>query len=182
MTAVDYFPPPTPEQRAAADRAWEERFVRQRRELGIVTLEDIHMMKSAQTDTEARVDAAEVQATYTPAYHHAGLGAAPPRVFGESMETYERRLLRPLAPLSAQYAKANFDHVGDMNAVRAVAAEIRRDAVAAGRRNEGELREVVETDATGRRITRFYGAPGAAWDRFKMPYRFVKSFNGERVF
>ena len=165
-----------PGMKAAIERtrAYEQRCAREQQ------LQEVPQVNNE--STQMRLDSAKLQALYDPAYHQAGLGAAPPRVFGESNEVHERRLLAPLVPLSATYAKVDFGKVGDMNVVRAMAAEIRRDAVAAGRRNEGELREVVETDATGRRITRFYGAPGAAWNRFKMPYRFVKSFNGERVF
>jgi hypothetical protein len=41
----------------------------------------------------------------------------------------------------------------------------------------GELREIVETDRTGRHISRFVGDPGAAWQPFKLPLRIVTGFN-----
>ena len=170
------FPPPTPERLAAVEREWEERMAQQRRELGIKTLEDHSMIRATQTDSEARADSAEIQATYDPAYRAATGTAAPPRVFGESLDDYNLRLVRPLQKHSAQFAKVDFGKIGDPTAVREIAARIRSDALATLTQNDGPLKGRTTPDAVGRLITRFSGSPGSCWNQFKAPYRFVKSF------
>lgn len=131
----------------------------------------------AQIDVEGR----EMQARFDGAYNSLNQ-RAPQRVFGESMREYELRLLRPLQVHSKKYSKSNLAHVHDATALRVVGDDIRADAIKVSRANVGPLREVTETDGAGRRITRFFGEPGAVWDRFKMPYRFVKAWNNEKVF
>jgi hypothetical protein len=40
----------------------------------------------------------------------------------------------------------------------------------------GRLTEVIETDRTGRQISRFYGDPELVWGPFKMPSRLIASW------
>jgi hypothetical protein len=58
------------------------------------------------------------------------------------------------------------------------------DAIAVARNPatvpEGTLREVIETDVTGRRISRFIGSPEACWGPFKTLTKFVTAFPGAR--
>lgn len=47
----------------------------------------------------------------------------------------------------------------------------------AGRLDAQPLREVIETDRTGRRTSRFYGDPGACWNMFSGRLRAVVGIN-----
>ena len=166
----------SPEFDEQMDRAYDEESSLRRRELGIKTLEDHSMITAMQTDSEARADSAEIQATYDPAYRAATGAAAPPRVYGESLDAYNLRLVRPLQKHSAQFAKVDFGKIGDATAAKEIAARIRSDALATLTQNEGPLKSHTTPDAVGRLITRFSGAPGSCWNQFKAPYRLVKGW------
>lgn len=131
---------------------------------------------------QTRLDSATLQAKYDQAYRCSTGAAAPPRVFGEAIETYERRLIAPLQKHSTKFASPDLNKIGDMTALRALAEDIRADAIKVSLKNEGPLRSYQETDGGGRTLTKWVGAPGACWDRFKLPYRFVKKFGNEQVF
>jgi hypothetical protein len=134
--------------------------------------EDSEVTQISPTDVG---DGAEIQSTYDDAYRHALLGAAPPLVYGENLNGYERRLLRPLQPLSKQYAKSNLNAIGDAVVFRHVASEIRKDAIATARTSEGPLRAVVgPPDGSGRRITRYFGDPREAWLPFTPAPRYAR--------
>jgi hypothetical protein len=132
---------------------------------------------------DARADArcAEVQSQLDPVYQLHNL-RAPQRVHGESEQQYSIRLLKPLQQFSETWAKADLAQMDRAGLFPVVVNDVLAAARKAATKNEGPLRMVKVTDDSGRKITRFYGAPGSAWNRFKLPYRFIKSINGESLF
>jgi hypothetical protein len=131
---------------------------------------------------QLRLDSAEIQAKYDPAYRAAMGEAAPPRMHGESLDTYHRRLAGPLQKHSEKYGTVDLGKIGDATVLKHIATDICTDAVASSMRNVGPLRSFATQDAAGRNIRRFVGAPGACWNQFKRPYQFIKSINGQPVF
>ena len=126
--------------------------------------------------SEASVDSqsADLQSKAESAYQAHGL-RAPARVFGEPVDDYRRRLLRPLLPHSNTWGAVSLSTLPD-SALRIVEQEVFSDSVAAGTRSghgAGPLREVVETDRSGRKISRFFGDPEDTWSPFKMESRDV---------
>lgn len=102
-----------------------------------------------------------------------GVSIERPRI-GDSVAGFMRRAgtqLQRLAPKS-RYHNADLNLVSDKRTLREVFYQIADDATAAAYDPQtvpaGTLREVVETDRTGRRLTRFVGSP--TWlDTFSLP-------------
>lgn len=104
---------------------------------------------------------------------------APRWLQGECLTQYRQRLLGKYKQHSANWkavelAKLNAD------ALDIVETQVYADAYQAATRptsvEAGTLRSVTETDYTGRRITRFYGDPNAAWEPFKRAPRLVSGW------
>jgi hypothetical protein len=125
---------------------------------------------------EARYQAAAVeeQARADAAYAAHGL-RAPARMINEDLDAYQRRLARPLQAHSSRWGVGVDLTPFRDNALRTVTGQIFSDAAAAAMKNDtpGQLRQVVSQDATGRRITRFYGDPEACWGPFKQASRVI---------
>ena len=106
---------------------------------------------------------------------------APPRVTGESELQYRVRLLRQFQPHSRAWAPVELHRLGP-DTLGIAEDAIYGDAIAAAHDPktvpEGCLREVTETDRTGRKISRFVGSPEAAWGPFKAPARLVTGWPG----
>jgi hypothetical protein len=108
---------------------------------------------------------------------------APPAVAGETLLEYRKRLLRPLQKFSPKLKAADLSKISDVNAFEYFEDGILADAAAeaaqptAASLRPGELREIRTPDQSGRVITRYIAAdPGACWDRFHGPIRYLQRF------
>ena len=131
-------------------------------------------------NNEARYDAhaANHQSLADGAYRAQGM-VAPPRVFGESIDDYRRRLLAPLVHHSEEWRGVDVAKLPE-TALLIAEKKIYADTVAAGTNTgagAGPLREIVSVDRTGRKIHRFYGDPENCWAQYKSPVRCVTGFN-----
>jgi hypothetical protein len=92
---------------------------------------------------------------------------------GESPMQYRKRMLEKFRPLSAAWKDANVSSIADPKLLAIAEKQIFADAERAARdpRNfeRGTLREVIEPDRAGRRISKFIGHEGTCWDRFGLP-------------
>ncbi|MHB8423931.1 MAG: hypothetical protein ACYDB9_02075 [Gammaproteobacteria bacterium] len=110
-----------------------------------------------------------VQQRADDAYRAVGCDGAPLHLSGESLTDYRHRLLRGLQGKSPTWRGVQLPRAAD--ALAAIEPQILRDAVASLRDSAnygpGQLKEVVERDATGRRITKFYGDNSVTWSPFQ---------------
>ena len=115
------------------------------------------------------------------AYRAVGHDGSPAHLLGESLTDYRLRLLRGVQGKSPTWKSASLPRAQDMLDV--AEPQIFRDAVASLRDNAnyapGQLKEVVERDATGRRITKFYGDNSVTWAPFQpRQIAYVTAFGG----
>ena len=100
---------------------------------------------------------------------------APAPLIGESPFAYRQRMAARFKKHSKTYADMNIASINDPKLFGVIEAQIYSDAQAAAMSPcdvpQHTLREVIKTDATGRRITSFVGDPAACWDSFKSPSR-----------
>jgi hypothetical protein len=105
---------------------------------------------------------------------------APSPLQGERLIDYRVRLAARYQKHSKVYASANLNMVRDPAVLAHVEDAIFADAMSAARDGSalppGTMRAICTPDPTGRQITSFVGSAGACWNRFKMPYRFVKQW------
>lgn len=110
---------------------------------------------------------------------------APPCVNGETEHDYRVRLLSKYKTHSSKHKDIDLDKVQDPTAFEMIEDAIYADAVHVANNPKDIPMNVllprVTQDATGRKITRFVGQPGSCWNRFKMPYRFVKRWGDEKT-
>lgn len=106
--------------------------------------------------------------------------SAPRWVDGESLSQYRQRLLSKFKAHSADWKGVALAKLGD-DVLGVAETRIYADAIVAATDPAnvpaGQLREIIETDRSGRRISRFIGDPGACWDMFKQPARNVIGWN-----
>ena len=122
-----------------------------------------------------------VQARTDAAYRAVGRDGAPAALQGEGLRDYQLRLLDGLKAKSPAWRNVQLPRAGD--ALAAIEPMILKDAVASLRDNAnyapGQLKEVVERDATGRRITKFYGDNSVTWGPFQpRQISYVTAFGG----
>jgi len=122
-----------------------------------------------------------IQTRADPAYRATGHDGAPGRLLGESVTDYRLRLLNGVKAKSPTWRGATLPRAADV--LNAAEPQILSDAVASLRDNAnyapGELKEVIERDATGRRITKFYGDNSITWAPFQpSSVKYVTGFGG----
>lgn len=104
------------------------------------------------------------------------MDSAPRWTNGESFPDYVRRLAGKYKQHSATWKDTDLSKV-DANILGVISKQIYADALQAAAAPSsvpvGMLREVVENDRTGRRISKFIGDPEATWGPFKQPLRGV---------
>jgi hypothetical protein len=107
--------------------------------------------------------------------------SAPSPVQGETLMQYRTRLLTPFQPHSPTWSRVRLSALAP-DALSVAENAIYSDSLVAAHNPatvaEGTLREIVEADATGRRISRFIGHPEACWGPFKQPARLVTGWPG----
>jgi hypothetical protein len=110
-------------------------------------------------------DAAEVAALFGE-----GVGAPLPN---EGDEAYTRRVLAGMQRHSPKFQYSNFD--SQSSSYLADTFEmVRSDAIENFKRPEGQLRSAVSTDGANRRITRWFGDPHEAWQKFCPPPQYAR--------
>lgn len=127
---------------------------------------------------EARFNqhAARHQARAAEAYGFHGM-APPPRISGESVDDFRRRLLSPLMRYSKRWQNVKAETVGE-TILPILEEQVFADAVEAIRGDAtGPLREVVTKDQAGRSIHKFYGSSADTWAPFQQPSRIVTGWN-----
>ena len=102
-------------------------------------------------------------------------------LFGESPRAYRRRLAAQFQPKSAEWSKVKLAEIKDDAMFDIAESRIYADAQAAsmspGAFSGESLREIIKTDAAGRRIIEFIGNIGGFINQFKAPSRKVTGFN-----
>jgi hypothetical protein len=104
---------------------------------------------------------------------------------GEGVTQYRKRLAAELKQHSPAWK--NVDVAGLYGAAFDVAetqifADAEREARHPTNIPKGEVVTRVTSDAVGRPITRFFAShPGAVWDKFKPPFRYVKRWGDEKT-
>ena len=80
---------------------------------------------------------------------------------------------------AAALERARRSNTPEVQRIQAQLVAAQKDAALHASLEPGELREIVETDETGRRIRRFVGDPGAAWAPFKYSTQRVTGINSK---
>ncbi|MGA9005933.1 MAG: hypothetical protein WB495_03305 [Xanthobacteraceae bacterium] len=104
---------------------------------------------------------------------------APPPLSGETLHGYKCRLLRRYKHHSKEFADADLGAIKDPKLFAGIESRIYADARSAGATPDvpaEQLWERVKTDASGRRISEFYGSPRVWMRTFSGHRRYVKSF------
>ena len=104
---------------------------------------------------------------------------------GESAAQYRRRMLAKFQPLSSSFKDVDISAIRDDKVLAIAETQVYADAERAVRDPSnfppGTLREVIEPDRAGRRVSKFIGHEGACWDRFSLqPQRLVGLKTGGR--
>ena len=131
---------------------------------------------------ESRAAAAEFQSRADSAFQSFSVADSAPRwLQGESLTGYKQRLLSKLKTHSSGWRDVNLYNIRERAALDTAADMIFADSIAYAKSPssvpEGRLRQVIETDATGRKISRFYGDPEATWGMFKSQSRRLVGIN-----
>jgi hypothetical protein len=109
-----------------------------------------------------------------------GLRASRP-MYGETSPDYDRRMTKKYQKFSPTWKGHNLDEMPATVLTSVIAPAVRVDSIAAANRvepgQEGILREVTETDRTGRRISKFIGPMDSWMGAFKMPPMRVRRIN-----
>lgn len=131
---------------------------------------------------EERKAFTEAQLRAEPVYHALGDSHGAPRFLqGETLLGYRKRLLTPHKAHSKAWKDANLDAITDETVFGNIERQIYADALTAAQNpiidQPLTLRAVTRTDATGRKITSFYGDQEACWGPFKSGRKAVIGFN-----
>jgi hypothetical protein len=97
---------------------------------------------------------------------------APPRLQGERLESYDRRLTDMVAQTSPKFKDVNLRDAGSATypiLKRQVYEDSHQEALHPTNIPEGTLREVKRLDPTGRPFVEFYGRPRTWLDQFASP-------------
>ncbi|MEL5258408.1 NUDIX hydrolase [Serratia nevei] len=105
---------------------------------------------------------------------------APQPMAGERVMPYRRRIMTRLQKYSADYKEVDLHTIADSQLLTIAEKKIYADAQASAASSlepGSGLREVVRTDATGRRISNFIGEPSACWAPFQAVSRKLSGIN-----
>jgi hypothetical protein len=141
-----------------------------------------HKQEHSMTRTTDSQLCSEMRSEYTKAQAkadsvYAAFGDSAPRyVEGERLNHYRQRLLEPIKKHSPEWRSADLSRMSE-DVLRIAEAKIYSDAAREAREPSnvpaGTLVERVERDATGRKISRFYGSPSVWMDQFKSEVRYL---------
>jgi chemotaxis protein histidine kinase CheA len=136
----------------------------------------------AEADRNAMVG---IQARFEPLHQAFGDSQGAPRwVRGETARQYEIRLASKYKKDSPTFKDSDLNAIGDSAAFNHAITTICNDAAIAANSPAGLPPDILYprefVDATKRTITKFIGSPGACWNRFKAPFRFVQRWGNEK--
>jgi hypothetical protein len=121
--------------------------------------------------------AREPQARADEIYRAFDARAPAPRVLeGEGALGYRHRVANDLKRHSATWRDVEVRSLplaAFEVAEKQIYADAQREARAPSNVPRGQLVERIESDRTGRHITKFFGDPAACWDMFKAPHKNV---------
>jgi chemotaxis protein histidine kinase CheA len=126
-----------------------------------------------------------IQARFEPLHQAFGDSQGAPRwVRGETARQYEIRLASKYKKDSPTFKDSDLNAIGDSAAFNHAITTICNDAAIAANSPAGLPPDILYprefVDATKRTITKFIGSPGACWNRFKAPFRFVQRWGNEK--
>jgi hypothetical protein len=108
----------------------------------------------------------------------------PAQAAGETTELYRKRCIEIGAKHSQRWPRLDASRFAGGPSLDQLETQILEDVQKAvydpSTVPAGTLREVVQTDRTNRRITRFVGDPENCWGAFKMPIKRILGIAGER--
>jgi hypothetical protein len=133
-------------------------------------LSDPRYLAGAMSESEINCAAVEFQERADSALQLFGQ-RAPGFQVGETLAAYRRRLLKNLQPkCEPPFRQVNLYAVADSQ-LRHFESRMINDTITRFKAPVGPLREAIEIDRAGRRISKFYGDPENVWGRFAGPVR-----------
>lgn len=105
---------------------------------------------------------------------------APVALSGENVDSYRRRLLNKLKQYSPAFKTSEISTIADSATLDLVEKTIFADAEKASRSGDAAitgLREVINVDGAGRRISTFVGQESETWKHFTSPARKLHNIN-----
>lgn len=158
------------EEKAKADAAEAEEKAKADSELAKIRadMEELKNRVPQEISDEERNEIADTQCKADSVFASFG-ERAPQPMAGERVMPYRRRIMTRLQKYSADYKEVDLHTIADSQLL-SIAEKIYADAQASAASSlepGSGLREVVRTDATGRRISNFIGEPSACWAPFR---------------
>ncbi len=169
------------EEKAKADAAEAEEKAKADSELAKIRadMEELRNRVPQEISDEERNEIADTQCKADSVFASFG-ERAPQPMAGERVMPYRRRIMTRLQKYSADYKEVDLHTIADCQLLSIAEKKIYADAqasAASGLEPGSGLREVVRTDATGRRISNFIGEPSACWAPFQAVSRKLSGIN-----
>ncbi|WIJ63383.1 NUDIX domain-containing protein [Serratia nevei] len=170
-----------PEEKAKADAAEAEEKAKADSELARIRadMEELKNRVPQEVSDEERNEIADTQCKADSVFASFG-ERAPQPMAGERAMPYRRRIMTRLQKYSTDYKEVDLHAIADSQLLTIAEKKIYADAQASAASSlepGAGLREVVRTDATGRRISNFIGDPSACWAPFQAVSRKLAGIN-----
>lgn len=169
------------EEKAKADAAEAEEKAKADSELARIRadMEELKNLVPQEVSDEERNEIADTQCKADSVFASFG-ERAPQPMAGERAMPYRRRIMTRLQKYSTDYKEVDLHAIADSQLLTIAEKKIYADAQASAASSlepGAGLREVVRTDATGRRISNFIGDPSACWAPFQAVSRKLAGIN-----
>lgn len=169
------------EEKAKADAAETEEKAKADSELARIRadMEELKNRVPQEVSDEERNEIADTQCKADSVFASFG-ERAPQPMAGERAMPYRRRIMTRLQKYSTDYKEVDLHAIADSQLLTIAEKKIYADAQASAASSlepGAGLREVVRTDATGRRISNFIGDPSACWAPFQAVSRKLAGIN-----
>ncbi|HGM6807653.1 TPA: NUDIX domain-containing protein [Serratia marcescens] len=169
------------EEKAKADAAEAEEKAKADSELARIRadMEELKNRVPLEVSDEERNEIADTQCKADSVFASFG-ERAPQPMAGERAMPYRRRIMTRLQKYSTDYKEVDLHAIADSQLLTIAEKKIYADAQASAASSlepGAGLREVVRTDATGRRISNFIGDPSACWAPFQAVSRKLAGIN-----
>ncbi|MDN0028651.1 NUDIX domain-containing protein [Serratia marcescens] len=169
------------EEKAKADAAEAEEKAKADSELARIRadMEELKNRVPQEVSDEERNEIADTQCKADSVFASFG-ERAPQPMAGERAMPYRRRIMTRLQKYSTDYKEVDLHAIADSQLLTIAEKKIYADAQASAASSlepGAGLREVVRTDATGRRISNFIGNPSACWAPFQAVSRKLAGIN-----
>ncbi|WP_199637425.1 NUDIX domain-containing protein [Serratia sp. PAMC26656] len=169
------------EEKAKADAAEAEEKAKADSELAKIRadMEELKNRVPQEISDEERNEIADTQCKADSVFASFG-ERAPQPMAGERAMPYRRRIMTRLQKYSTDYKEVDLHAIADSHLLTLAEKKIYADAQASAASSlepGAGLREVVRTDATGRRISNFIGDPSSCWAPFQAVSRKLAGIN-----